>query len=169
VLRTELRKADLSDAPRMGTIAYAAWEKGILPLLSEEPLMRESERRRLSQAAALGWQHAIVAIRDGHLVGWCSRVPRRNYIPYLFVAPDSQSMGVGGELLARMEMMLELEGAERVHLETPADNVRAVRFYERQGYNIMALRGRDGDVRQSFMSVHLEKRLHPLSGEQERE
>jgi ribosomal-protein-alanine N-acetyltransferase len=156
VLRTELRKADLSDAPRMGTIAYAAWEKGILPLLSEEPLMRESERRRLSQAAALGWQHAIVAIRDGDLVGWCSRVPRRNYIPYLFVAPDSQ-------------MMLELEGAERVHLETPADNVRAVRFYERQGYNIMALRGRDGGVRQSFMSVHLEKRLHPLSGEQERE
>ena len=29
-----------------------------------------------------------------------------------------------------------------------------------------ALRGSDGDVRQSFMSVHLEKRLNPLSGDQ---
>ncbi|MBF0678339.1 MAG: GNAT family N-acetyltransferase [Devosia sp.] len=164
--RTAIRKAELADAPRMATLAYEAWETGILPLLTEAPMMRESERRRLSQAAALGWQHAIIASHEQELVGWCSRIPRRNYIPFLFVAPECQGQGVGRELLSRMEVMLELEGAERVHLETPADNVRAVRFYERQGYRIMALRGSDGDVRQSFMSVHLEKRLNPLSGDQ---
>jgi hypothetical protein len=68
-------------------------------------------------------------------------------------------------LLERMESMLELEGAERVHLETPADHVRAVRFYERQGYRILALRPNGGGRRDLFTSVHLEKRLSPYEGD----
>jgi len=163
IVRIQIRKAELADVPRMSILAYEAWERGILPLMSEQPHMRESERRRLARATALAWQHAMVAMEDAAVVGWCSRIPRRNYIPFLFVAPGSQGQGVGKALLERMEMMLELEGAEFVHLETPADNVRAVRFYERQGYKIMALRSGEGDLRQSFMSVHLEKRLHPIS------
>jgi 2-amino-4-hydroxy-6-hydroxymethyldihydropteridine diphosphokinase len=63
-----------------------------------------------------------------------------------------------------MESMLELEGESRVLLETPADNVRAVHFYERQGYHILALkpdgRGQPGPL----MSVRLEKRLCPFKG-----
>ena len=72
---------------------------------------------------------------------------------------------VGTLLLQRMESILELEGAERVHLETPADNVRAVRFYERQGYRILALRPDGRGAHEPFMSVHLEKRLRPFDGE----
>ena len=55
---------------------------------------------------------------------------RRAYIPYLFVMPVLQGHGLGSMLLRRMESMLELEGADRVQLETLADNVRAVRFYK---------------------------------------
>ena len=112
-----------------------------------------------------GWRHTIVAEVDGIVVGWCSRVAGRSYIPYLFVMPEMQGHGIGATLLDRMEVMLELQGAERVHLETPADHVRAVRFYERQGYRILALRpdGRDGH--DPFVSVHLEKRLKPYDGE----
>ena len=59
---------------------------------------------------------------------------------------------------------IELTGAERVQLDTLADNVRAVRFYEHQGYNILALKpdGRPGQ--DSFSSVRLEKRLRPYRG-----
>jgi 2-amino-4-hydroxy-6-hydroxymethyldihydropteridine diphosphokinase len=60
--------------------------------------------------------------------------------------------------------MLELEGESRVLLETPADNVRAVHFYERQGYHILALKA-DGRAQPGpLTSVRLEKRLSPFRG-----
>jgi len=160
-----IRKAEHADVLRMAHIAFSAWDTGIRPLLDERPGHRDSERLRLSHAAASNWQNAVVATIDGSVVGWCCRSRRRNYIPFLFVMPDMQGHGIGARLLNRMETMLELEGAERVLLETPADNVRAVRFYERQGYHILALRTEARAAHEPFMSVHLEKELHPFDGE----
>lgn len=160
----KIRKAEISDAPRMADIAFSAWDTGIRPLLDERPGHRESERARLSQAAGTNWQNAIVATINGIVVGWCCRSTRRAYIRYLFVMPDMQGHGIGARLLSRMEMILELQGATRVHLETPADNVRAVRFYERQGYHILALPGAGRGAHEPFNSVHLEKDLHPFMG-----
>lgn len=160
-----IRKAEISDAPRMAEIAYEAWETGILPILTAQPGQRDAERKRLSQAVGDGWQQSIVADMSGIVVGWCGRQKGRPYISYLFVMSDMQGHGIGAMLLDRMEAMLELEGNGRVHLDTPADHVRAVKFYERQGYKILALKpdGRSG--RDPFASVHLEKRLSPFQGE----
>jgi 2-amino-4-hydroxy-6-hydroxymethyldihydropteridine diphosphokinase len=159
-----IRKAEPAEASRLADIAYRAWESGILPLLDEQPGMRDAERRRLGMAVREQLSCTIVASVDDIVVGWCSRAHRRAYIPYLFVMPELQGHGLGSMLLRRMESMLELEGAERVHLETPADNVRAVRFYEKQGYRILALRPDGRDAHSPFMSVHLEKRLDPYEG-----
>jgi hypothetical protein len=62
-----------------------------------------------------------------------------------------------------MESMMELEGADRVQLDTLSDNVRAVNFYQHQGYRILALKsdGKGGDPQ---ISVRLEKRLSPWRG-----
>lgn len=160
-----IRKAEVADAPRLVEIAYNAWESGILPILVPHKGQREAERRRLSQAVGRGWPNAIVAELNGIIVGWCSRFPQRAYIPYLFVMPEMQGHRIGAMLLERMEMLLELEGAERVQLETPADHVRAVRFYERQGYRILALKPEGRSGRDPFASVHLEKRLSPYDGD----
>lgn len=160
-----IRKAEKADAHRLADIAYRAWESGIYPLLTNKPGAREAEQRRLSQAVAETLGRIIVAEVDGISVGWCSRSARRAYIPFLFVMPELQGHGIGSMLLQRMESMLELEGAERVQLETPADNVRAVRFYEKQGYRILALRPDGRAAHEPFMSVHLEKRLQPYMGE----
>lgn len=160
-----IRKAERSDAPILARIAYDAWATGILPLLKERPGMRQAEQRRLTLAVGETLERVIVAEIDEVPVGWCSRARGRAYIPFLFVMPELQSQGIGSMLLRRMESMLELEGAERVHLETPADNVRAVRFYERQGYRILALRPDGRAAHEPFMSVHLEKRLNPFDGE----
>jgi ribosomal-protein-alanine N-acetyltransferase len=161
----EIRKAEISDVPRMASIAFSAWDSGIRPLLDERPGHREAKRLRLAQAAGMNWQNAIVATIDDVVVGWCCRSSRRAYIPYLFVMPDMQGNRIGARLLDRMETMLELMGATKVHLETPADNVRAVRFYEKQGYHIMALRTEGRSAHEPFMSVHLEKQLAPFHGE----
>lgn len=161
----EIRKAEISDAPRMGDIAFAAWDAGIRPLLANRPGQRVLERARLTQAASSNWPYAIVATLDDIVVGWCCRSARRSYIPFLFVRPDMQGHGIGALLLDRMETMLELRGASRVQLETPADNVRAVRFYERQGYHILALRSDARRGNDPLVSVHLEKQLRPYDGE----
>jgi len=159
-----IRKAEPDDARRLATIGYLAWETSILPLLTEMPGMRAAEQRRLASAVQETLERIIVAEVDGVAVGWCSRARGRSYIPFLFVAPEFQNHGIGKLLLARMEAMLELEGSDRVHLETPADNVRAVRFYEHQGYRILALRPDGRPDHQPFMSVRLEKLLHPFMG-----
>lgn len=160
-----IRKAETADARRLADIAYRAWESGILPLLTEQPGIRQAEQRRLAQAVAETLNRIIVAEVDGIVVAWCSRSARRAYIPFLFVMPELQGHGLGSMLLRRMESMLELEGADRVQLETPADNVRAVRFYEKQGYRILALRPDGRAAHEPFMSVHLEKRLLPFEGD----
>ena len=160
-----IRKAENADARRLAEIAYSAWVSGIYPLLTPVPGMRDAERYRLTQVVAETLNRIIVAEVDGIVVGWCSRSARRAYIPYLFVMPELQRNGLGSMLLRRMESMLELGGAERVYLETPADNVPAVRFYEKQGYRILALRPDGRGAPQPFMSVHLEKRLMPFDGD----
>jgi len=159
-----IRKAESEDARRLADIAYRAWESSILPLLTERPGMRESEQRRLTQVVAETLGRISVAEVDGVVVAWCSRAAKRAYIPFLFVMPELQGHGLGGMLLRRVETILELEGADRVQLETPADNVPAVRFYEKQGYRILAMRPDGRAAHQPFMSVRLEKVLHPFVG-----
>jgi ribosomal-protein-alanine N-acetyltransferase len=159
-----IRQALPEEADRLGDIAYEAWERGILPLLAEVPGMRSGEKRRLAVAVHELLERIIVAEIDGVAVGWCARARARPYIPFLFVTPEYQSHGIGSALLRRMESLLELTGETRVLLETPADNVRAVRFYERQGYHILALKPDGRDSGGAMTSVRLEKRLSPFKG-----
>ena len=60
--------------------------------------------------------------------------------------------------------MLELQGADRVQLDTLADNVRAVNFYQHQGYQILVLKSDGKPGQQGSLSIRLEKRLHPFRG-----
>jgi len=159
-----IRRAMPEEADRLGDIAYEAWERGILPLLTEAPGMRHSEKRRLAIAVHELLDRIIVAELEGIAVGWCSRARNRAYIPFLFVTPEYQGNGIGSALLRRMESLLELENEQRVLLETPADNVRAVRFYEKQGYHILALKPDGRNTGTAMTSVRLEKRLTPFKG-----
>lgn len=159
-----IRKADQREIATLADIGYVAWERDLLPFFKDSDELRRGEERRLRGAVRDNLDRIIVAEADGVAVGWCSRAGRRAYIPFLFVTPLLQNHGIGTMLLRRMESLLELEGAERVHLDTLADNVRAVRFYEHQGYQILAMKpdGRPGH--DSFTSVRLEKRLTPYRG-----
>ena len=164
VLDMVIRKAMASEAERLADIAFLAWERDLRPFLAGELQNRQAERRRLQVAVHELLDRTIVAERDGIPVGWCARARGRAYIPYLFVAPLSQNQGIGTLLLKRMESVLELEGCDRVHLDTLSDNVRAVNFYQHQGYQILALKSDGQHGREAQMSVRLEKRLAPYRG-----
>ena len=159
-----IRRAVASEAGVLADLAIEAWERDLRPYLTGAAASREAEYERLRTAAEDGYSRIIVAELGGEPVGWCQRLAGRPYILFLFVAPGAQNRGTGRALLRRTESMMELEGADRVQLDTLADNVRAVNFYQHQGYQILALKtdGRPG--RDLAVSVRLEKRLNPWHG-----
>ncbi|MEO8756844.1 MAG: GNAT family N-acetyltransferase [Devosia sp.] len=163
-LNTLIRKAVPGEIETLADIAYVAWERDLLPFLNGPAISRSSERARLSAAVRDGLDRIIVAEVNGVAVGWCQRTRGRAYIPFLFVTPLLQNQGVGSSLLQRMESLIELEGTDRIQLDTLADNVRAVNFYQHHGYQILALKSDGQPGRETQMSVRLEKRLDPWRG-----
>jgi len=159
-----IRKADPREVETLADIGYVAWERDLLPFFPDTAELRRGEERRIRAAVQENIGRIIVAESDGVAAGWCARAGRRAYIPYLFVTPLLQNHGIGTMLLRRMESILELEGAERVQLDTLADNVRAVRFYEHQGYNILAMKADGRPGHDTYMNVRLEKPLRPYRG-----
>ena len=159
-----IRKAIPGEIETLADIAFVAWERDLLPFLHGSSASRETERHRLTAAVRDGLDRVIVAQVNEVSVGWCQRARGRAYIPFLFVTPLLQNRGVGSALLRRMESLLELEGADRIQLDTLADNVRAVNFYQHQGYQILALKTEGLPGRETQMSVRLEKRLDPWHG-----
>ena len=163
-LNTIIRKAVSSEIETLADIAFVAWERDLLPFLNGPAASRNAEKTRLEAAVRDGLDRVIVAEVNEVSVGWCQRMHGRAYIPFLFVTPLLQNQGVGTALLRRMESMLELEGHDRIQLDTLADNVRAVNFYQHQGYQILALKTEGSPGRETQMSVRLEKRLDPWHG-----
>lgn len=159
-----IRKAVPSEVETLADIGYVAWERDLMPFLRGPAANRQNERKRLSAAVHELLDRIIVAEIDGVAVGWCARQRGKAYIPFLFVTPLLQNHGIGTALLRRMESMLELQGADRVQLDTLADNVKAVSFYQHQGYQILVLKT-DGQPGQAgSMSIRLEKQLMPFRG-----
>lgn len=159
-----IRKARADEIETLADIGFVAWERDLLPFLSGPAASRDSERRRLSAAVHELLDRIIVAEIDGVAVGWCARQRGKAYIPFLFVTPLLQNHGIGSALLRRMESMLELQGADRVQLDTLADNVRAVAFYQHQGYQILVLKSEGKPGEAESVSIRLEKRLQPFRG-----
>jgi len=81
-----------------------------------------------SAGAIIG--HAMSARRDGVL--WLTR---------LYVAPDRQSRGVGGRLLETA-----IAGAPSTRLSVESENQRAIDFYHRRGFAVIAEEIEDGRV-----------------------
>ena len=159
-----VRKAVASEAESLVDMAMLAWERDLRPFLSGEAASRQNEKHRLGTAIHELFDRTIVAEIDGVPVGWCARARNRPYIPYLFVTPSLQNQGIGKLLLRRMESLLELEGNDRVQLDTLSDNVRAVNFYQHQGYRILVLKREGPQGNDPHLSIRLEKRLSPWRG-----
>lgn len=159
----QIRRAEQNEIETLADIGYATWEKDLLPYVKDNETVRRNEQRRLRQAVFDSLDRIIVAEAEDLPVGWCARSRGRPYVSFLFVTPLLQNNGIGSLLLRRMESLLELEGHDRVLLDTFADHVRAVRFYQHHGYHILALKV-EGTGRDPFSAVRLEKRLTPYRG-----
>ncbi len=86
-------------------------------------------RERLDRDLAAGLQ-LFVATLAGRIVGMLAIRPKDRHLDQLFVAPSFQRRGIGKALLAFARTQMPAE----IWLRTAVDNVRAVRWYEREGF-----------------------------------
>ncbi|CAN5243268.1 GNAT family N-acetyltransferase [soil metagenome] len=84
----------------------------------------------------------LVAIADGHPVGWASLGAGRDEgmdhlgeLAGLYVHPDYWSRQVGHALIVRVEQELLSAGRDSAYLWVLRGNDRAIRFYEQHGWH----------------------------------
>ena len=114
----------MSDWPRLGRVA-----RTIFPELSDDDVSH-----------LLRWHHhgTVVRCRGRDIIGYYQINPRGEpgvaWLNYLGVLPAWRGCGVASTLLAMCERHAKTCGFDSIMLDALVDNVRAHRFYERNGY-----------------------------------
>jgi len=143
-----VRRADASDAAAIAAVRTRTWQvgyRGIIPDNVLENMDTEGWARRAEvwlqnrDGPGRDW----VADEAGSIVGWASRfLPGRDEdlgptvaeLAAIYVRPSHWGRGLGRALLEVVEADLRDFGATELSLWVVEENVRARRFYERQGF-----------------------------------
>ena len=80
------------------------------------------------------WASAWLAILGEEMVGVA--MTREEWVSDLWVRKDARRIGVGGRLLAEAERKIRSRGHETFRLRVVKSNIRAVQFYESQGWRV---------------------------------
>jgi len=116
-----------------------ARERRWLAFLEAPPLPRI---RSFVQNGLRNGMVQFVALDDGRVVGWCDVNPkthatlRHSGILGMGVAASHRGQGVGSALLRATLEASSTRGITRVELVVRADNVTAIRLYERNGFEL---------------------------------
>jgi ribosomal protein S18 acetylase RimI-like enzyme len=80
----------------------------------------------------------LVAETDGAVVGtlMAGYDGHRGSINYVGVLPGHRKSGIGRALMSRAEQLLVERGCPKINLQVRTDNLEAVEFYRRLGYEI---------------------------------
>jgi hypothetical protein len=103
------------------------------------------EARSTARVARLGelvdaLEHpALVAEKDGRLVGVLTYIVDGDSCEVLTLHVAEQSIGVGSALLREVGWLARAEDCRRLWLITTNDNLNALRFYQRRGFTLLAL------------------------------
>jgi GNAT superfamily N-acetyltransferase len=139
-----IRPATLADAPALaetvqeGFVSYRTWApRGWQPPAAE--LQLAGIRDRLPHLGCV----CMVAEDAGRPAGHVAFVPARDesgvaHVWMLFVREPWWGTGLAADLLARAVALAAAEGYGAMRLHTPAEHVRARRFYEREGWTAAA-------------------------------
>ena len=86
---------------------------------------RERWRNELTATATV-----TIAESRGQVVGFVTVDPRTGYLDQIVVAPEAWGSPIGGALLAEAKRL----SPQGLDLAVNADNGRAIRFYQREGF-----------------------------------
>jgi [ribosomal protein S18]-alanine N-acetyltransferase len=97
-------------------------------------------RRELSWYMRRSRAFTVVAMKEGAIAGFVVGESDRTGVGHILtidVLPHWQRAHVGSRLLAAAEQRLIKEGCNAVLLEVAVDNLPAVAFYKRHGYEVL--------------------------------
>jgi ribosomal protein S18 acetylase RimI-like enzyme len=135
-----VRRLKVSDLPRLEDIEYAQ-----LDLFPDRPGWVAHFRGMVERILGEEPEGVLIAERDGQVVGWVAarsggqhptrRVPFGE-VMHLSVLPAEQRTGVGRRLLRESEAYLRSRGCERIRLWVPKESEKALKLFEKQGYEV---------------------------------
>lgn len=139
-----IRPARLQDALQVADIQVRAWHTAYKGIVSQELLQEITLARKKSdweQALTKNPSGALVALIDGHIVGWASFGTSRDAgadratgeLYGMYVDPDKWRCGIGRSLMRNVELELSKSFLSAT-LWVLEQNERARRFYERFGF-----------------------------------
>lgn len=135
------REATAADMPAISDVRQSVIEN---PLTIEQLAARGITNESVA-ASFLEDSKGWVAEADGRIVGFSIADRAERTIFALFVRPEHEKRGIGGQLLDLAVHWLWDNGARDLWLTTAA-GTKAARFYERRGWRV-AGDGEHGDVR----------------------
>lgn len=83
----------------------------------------------------------LLAETDGRVIGSVlgGFDGRRGLVYHLAVAPEYRQQGIASALMDELEQRLKQKGCIRSYLMVTFENIDAVRFYEKRGWELMSL------------------------------
>jgi GNAT superfamily N-acetyltransferase len=87
----------------------------------------------------LAYAPGFLALEDGEIRGLLTYAPEGEHCEILSLDSLTENRGVGTELLRRMAEFAREQGFARLTLVTTNDNLRAIGFYQKRGFDMTAL------------------------------
>jgi ribosomal protein S18 acetylase RimI-like enzyme len=142
----------LARATDFDSVYRISMHPAVVPFLSFEPMAASDFEPFF--ASLLESQHFFVFDRAASIGGFAhvSRHAGRShhtaFISTLAVDPELHATGFAQAMMVRILRDLRSEAVRRVELVVEADNLRAIRFYQRNGFSI------EGTMRGSYRRAH---------------
>lgn len=138
-MEVHVREAERHDLDAIIAFGAAVVPPYYTPILGERAALAQLDwwsLERMAPAVAANRVHVAVAARD--VVGVCQtgELAGEQVIWKLYLAPEHRGRSLGVELVRRALASLPQE-ARRVDVEHFAGNLRAARFYEREGFEVL--------------------------------
>lgn len=130
-----IRRASPGEFVLLAEIAVCAWQTAARDITLTDESRSELQvkfLRNLHENA----DGVLLAERSSEILGWGAYVPNTNYISDLWVHPLYHGQGVGGALLDALMAQIVLNGFSDAEIGTHADNLRAIKLYEKFGFRI---------------------------------
>lgn len=135
-----IRSATPQDADALAGVGYAAWKRGIGPLVEPAAAARVDAALyaafiRDNAAAILVAERAGLNENEGAPLGFAAI--DEDYLSDLWVDPEHEGQGAGTALLSAAAEAVRAAGHAAIRLEVMTENTRALGLYRHLGFRIV--------------------------------
>lgn len=136
----------------LGAVHALYMHDEVVPFLGHDPMPLADFSALMDEWVASKCFHVVE--QDGRLRGFyrlSRHAGRARHVAYLgtfAVAPEARGSGLAATIIETLVARLRSEGVRRLELMLEADNPRALRFYEKQGFEF------EGRLRAAYRRSH---------------